>query len=298
MLPGAKWRSEAVVRLLLSIIVCIYGGSVISVATQLVRSDEPGMALQFGIAVLALVCLGTCLWLINAEWRIETVMRRLAAVLTLFYAALFAGAWLQKGAGSAGVSTLQMLIAALSFQGACLLLVWRLLRQQRTTWTDMFGLANNPHPSILAGILVAALFLPLGWTLQQASGLLLQHLTQFGLGPEEQQSIHTLRMANSLGQRTWLAVVTIGLAPLGEELLFRGILYAWVKQLGWPRLALWGTSLLFASVHFNALTLIPLLALSVVLTLLYERTANLLSPIAAHSFFNGLNFGMLYWFSL
>jgi hypothetical protein len=67
-----------------------------------------------------------------------------------------------------------------------------------------------------------------------------------------------------------------------------------VKQAGFPRLALWGTSLLFAVVHWNVATFVPLLLLAVVLTLLYEKTNNLLAPIAAHALFNALNFTMYF----
>ena len=49
------------------------------------------------------------------------------------------------------------------------------------------------------------------------------------------------------------------LAPVAEELLFRGILYPAIKQAGFPRLALWGTSLLFAAMHMNLVTFVPLL---------------------------------------
>ena len=94
---------------------------------------------------------------------------------------------------------------------------------------------------------------------------------------------------------TWLdfvalGVVTIGLAPLAEEILFRGILYPTIKQAGFPRVALWGTSLLFAAIHLNLAIFLPLLLLALMLTWLYEKTDNLLAPIAAHSLFNMLNF--------
>ena len=75
--------------------------------------------------------------------------------------------------------------------------------------------------------------------------------------------------------------------------MFRGILYPMLKQAGYRRLGLWGTSLLFAVVHLNAVTFVPLTALALVLTALYEWTNNLLAPIAAHLLFNALNFGML-----
>jgi len=39
---------------------------------------------------------------------------------------------------------------------------------------------------------------------------------------------------------------------------------------------------------------LPLFALAMLLTLLYERTNNLLAPITAHSLFNALNFALYY----
>ena len=93
-----------------------------------------------------------------------------------------------------------------------------------------------------------------------------------------------------------LGIITIGLAPFAEEVLFRGILYPWIKQLGFPRLALWSTSLLFAAIHLSPVSFVPLAALALGLAILYERTNNLLASIAAHALFNGFNFTLLYLF--
>ena len=111
--------------------------------------------------------------------------------------------------------------------------------------------------------------------------------------PEEQQAVRALRVAASWQNRVALAAAAILLAPIAEEMLFRGILYPAIKQAGYPRLALWGTSLLFAAVHANVLIFLPLLVLALALTALYERTNNLLAPITAHALFNALNFGRL-----
>jgi len=137
------------------------------------------------------------------------------------------------------------------------------------------------------------LFLPVGWGLQEASWQVMTHLPQFKLHPEEQQAVHALRTTASWANRLALAGAAILLAPVAEEMLFRGILYPAVKQAGFPHVALWGTSLLFAAVHTNLLTFVPLMVLALVLTALYERTNNLLAPITAHAMFNALNFGRL-----
>jgi membrane protease YdiL (CAAX protease family) len=120
------------------------------------------------------------------------------------------------------------------------------------------------------------------------------HLPQLQLKPQEQESVQTLQMAVTWLNRLALAVVTIVLAPAAEEMLFRGTLYPTIKQAGYPRLALWGTALLFAAIHLNLVTFVPLTVLALCLTILYERTDNLLAPITAHALFNAMNFIILY----
>jgi len=68
-----------------------------------------------------------------------------------------------------------------------------------------------------------------------------------------------------------------------------------MKQNGYRKLALWGTSLFFAVVHANLALILPLTVLAVILTFLYETTNNLLSPIITHTLFNGLNYSFLIW---
>jgi hypothetical protein len=60
--------------------------------------------------------------------------------------------------------------------------------------------------------------------------------------------------------------------------------------LGRPRLAIWGTSLLFAAIHMNLIVFIPLLVLALILIFVYEKTDRLIAPIMTHSLFNAVNF--------
>jgi len=205
-------------------------------------------------------------------------------------------------------------------------LVTLLTRDHETTWRQAFGLAQNWKIALILGLLVTCIFLPIGGQLQYFSFSAMEHLPfwshsisawlgahlphwlqwlavasehlanllQRFLEPEEQMPVQTLRMASTWIEYTVLAIVTIVLAPIAEEVLFRGVLYPWVKQAGFPRMALWGTSLAFAAVHVNLMTFLPLLALALLLTGLYEWTNNLLAPVAAHSLFNALNFARLH----
>jgi membrane protease YdiL (CAAX protease family) len=88
-------------------------------------------------------------------------------------------------------------------------------------------------------------------------------------------------------------IAAILLAPFVEEVVFRGILYPSIKQSGFHRLALWGTSFFFALTHSNLMILLPLTLLAIVLTLLYETTNNLIAPIVTHSLFNAANYAYL-----
>jgi len=111
------------------------------------------------------------------------------------------------------------------------------------------------------------------------------------LKAQEQAAIQELQDPGiTLAEKALLGFIAIVLAPLVEEALFRGILYPALKQRGWPRLALWGSSALFAAVHCNMATFAPLLVLALVLVFLYETFQNLLAPVAAHSLFNAANF--------
>ena len=178
-------------------------------------------------------------------------------------------------------------------EAAVLLFLIGFLRAQRVRWSDAFGLGNHRRRAILYGVIIACAFLPVGEGLQWASAQVMAHLHW---EPHEQQAVHTLRMTSTWSSRLLLAGLAIFLAPVAEEILFRGVMYPAIKQAGFPRLAMWGVSLLFACVHFNLVTFVPLLILALMLTVLYERTDNLLAPIAAHALFNALNFGLLYLF--
>lgn len=192
-----------------------------------------------------------------------------------------------------------LILSVLSFHGAVLVLIPLFLREEHISWSDAFGFSTPERGrALLMSLLVACFVLPIGWLLQSASAEALNafadNFPRFNLKAEEQQIVQVLKTTTSWNYRICLGVTAILLAPTAEELLFRGILYPTVKQSGYPRLALWGTSLVFALIHLNLATFLPLTFLAVVLTLLYERTNNLLAPITVHSLFNAANFGLLY----
>lgn len=85
-----------------------------------------------------------------------------------------------------------------------------------------------------------------------------------------------------------LSAMAVVVAPLTEEVLFRGYLYPVAKRFVGRLPAILFGSLIFAVAHNNAMALIPLFTLGVLLTLAYEFTGSLWAPISIHVLFNGL----------
>ncbi|HYG36341.1 MAG TPA: CPBP family intramembrane glutamic endopeptidase [Clostridia bacterium] len=282
-------------RLLLSVFACVYAGSLLVMAMYCAQKGGLQRLGAYSVIGLALACIGLTVYQLRHPWQVDGVMRRLMITMGWFYGAILLGAWAQKLVGAPGPSVGQMVIGSLSFQGAAVFLAVPFVREHDITWQEAFGFTNSGSRALLLGVMIGCIFLPLGWGLQWLSGEIMVHLPQLQLKPREQEVVHTVQMASNWSQWVVLGVITILLAPAGEEILFRGILYPWLRKTGYRRLALWSTALIFGAIHFNLVTFVPLTVLALALALLYERTENLLAPIAAHSVFNAVNFAQLYF---
>ena len=95
------------------------------------------------------------------------------------------------------------------------------------------------------------------------------------------QGISGLLVALALG-----AVV----APLAEEVFFRGYLYAGLRARYGKLAGALGSSVLFAIVHLSPGVLVPILVMGIIFALLYERTGSIWPCIALHSAVNGAAF--------
>ena len=228
-------------------------------------------------------------------WRVEAVIQLVAGVLACLCLGVVAAGLLQK-AGVAGFRTADsfggVLVATLSFQGVAWVLILIFLRQHGVCWRDAFGLRNgNLKKSLLLAVGVLALALPVVLGLEHLSMLALSKL---GWPPADQRAVELFVRARSGWQRAYFALFAVVLVPVAEEFIFRGALYPFFKQLGWPRLSLVGVSLLFALIHLSAPAFVPLFVLALAFTWLYEKTDCLLAPVVAHSLFNLANLVFLF----
>lgn len=228
----------------------------------------------------------------DRNWKLESVLRLVLGIfLCLCVGTLLAALVRGSATPQATPSVARIVISTLTFQGAALVLIGRFLREHQTGWVAGFGLQHDWLKAAGLGLIAALLFLPLGWGTQVASIKLMEAC---GLKYSEQLALVALRNSGSAPQLIVMGVVTILLAPLAEELLFRGILYPAIKQHGYPRAAFWGTAALFGAIHLSLAIFIPLTILAVLLNWLYEKTDNLLAPIAAHVTFNAVNFTLFF----
>lgn len=163
-----------------------------------------------------------------------------------------------------------------------LLLTWRTGRSltrlwglARPEWLNAFGAAMRVYLGALLPLtlVTAAAFAVAAW---------------FNLDVSPQGAVQMFIDAEGTGEVISLLVMAVLLAPLLEEIIFRGIFFpalaaSWGR---WP--AILSTSLLFGASHFHVVSFPALTGLGILLCLVYDRTGKLSYPIALHIVFNGL----------
>jgi uncharacterized protein len=89
----------------------------------------------------------------------------------------------------------------------------------------------------------------------------------------------------------FLLILLVGgiVVPIGEELLFRGILFAWLRRWGLP-LSVAVSSLIFGIFHGFSIVFVAAAILGAMLALLYEWSGSLWPPIIAHASNNLISF--------
>jgi membrane protease YdiL (CAAX protease family) len=218
-------------------------------------------------------------------------------MLSAFFFCLAAGLFAQVLLLPGGMATTAdgrffgVVLHVLFFNLGAVACVGWLLRQDGTNWSEGFGFRSGGWlKPVLLGLGAALGATPCTMILQQAMAWL---MASGGMEPKTQETVEAIRAAEAIDRQVFYGLLAVVFAPVTEELLFRGVLYQALRSRGFHRWAVWGTSLLFALVHSNALTFVPLTFLALVFIGLFERTGNLLAPIAAHAGFNGINFTLL-----
>jgi Predicted metal-dependent membrane protease len=297
MLSEKPWKMDALVRLFGSVLVCVLLVSALAMSILRFVSDPTGMTMGAVVSIACAVILtGFALFLLQRRWPLERLVLYTAALLVAIYGSFFL-IWLSARSSGGGVdpkrlgSTARIVIAVLSFQTIALFFVHRFVREHELSWSEAFGFKNDFSRALLTGIAAGCAAVPILIGLQYFSAALMNLV---GIHPQEQEAVQLLRSSGGWLNRSIMGFTAVIIAPLAEEVLFRGILYPAIRQHGYPRLALWGGAVFFGAIHMNVATFIPLTIFAVALAWLYDRTRNLTTPVMAHLVFNMTNFIMLF----
>lgn len=161
-------------------------------------------------------------------------------------------------------------------------LTWLMVRGQNFSPADFLALRLPPARVMAASfaVAVAGFFV--------AGGV--NAINRWIVGPEiaARYDLTGLFQARSTFEAVLLVVGVSVLAPLGEELVFRGYLYRILgARLGIARSVLI-TSVLFAVIHFNPASILALFALGLVFAFLRLKSGSIWPAILAHAIQNGI----------
>jgi len=107
-------------------------------------------------------------------------------------------------------------------------------------------------------------------------------------GAKEQKMVQLMKETPDVGILIAIAFGAVVIAPVAEEVIFRGYLYPVAKRYSDGWFAALFTGVLFGVIHFNVMGLPLLAVMGVVLVVLYERTGSLWVSIACHGLFNAV----------
>jgi membrane protease YdiL (CAAX protease family) len=92
-------------------------------------------------------------------------------------------------------------------------------------------------------------------------------------------------------------LIGVFLLPLAEELVFRGVMFTWLKRRNGTTYATILTSFAYAFFNLNPLPFFSKMAIGIGAILVYERTHSVLGAYIAHAAFNTVTI-LIYMFAL
>lgn len=107
-----------------------------------------------------------------------------------------------------------------------------------------------------------------------------------------QDTVELFQKTEDIGVLILMAFTAVIIAPLCEEVVFRGYLYPVLKKFNGPWIGALVSALIFSAAHSSMAALLPLFIFGVLLVYLYEWTGSIWAPIAAHFLFNAATVAM------
>lgn len=207
------------------------------------------------------------------------------AQLAVFATLLFALPMLFQKPTTAAPNDLSLILGPLLYAMAGFMVITLCLTYSRTSLRQAF---LSPHcttgHALKKGLLYGLAIIP---PVVLLSLIMTSVAESLGYEPQLQEVFDWLG-DDSLAPETriFMMVAAIGIAPVVEEALFRGIIFTSVLKARSFFFAALLSSAYFALVHFHAPSFLPLLALSIAFSAGYAATGSILTPIVMHALFN------------
>jgi membrane protease YdiL (CAAX protease family) len=217
----------------------------------------------------------------------------LLAGLLVMNVLLILGVRLWTGGAEDRLTALQGPLAVaqtLALQGAALVWVSQVWGGSRTRWRKRFGLDRHWIRDTLHGLWGYAAAAPLviaaalGWRYL---------LMRWGVDVAPQDLINLIAGDPTGWLARYLLFVAIVLAPLSEELVFRGLALPLFSHQAGMAVGVTASALLFALLHMNVHAFVPIFVFGLALGMAYVVTGQLRVPIVMHMAFNGVNLALL-----
>jgi membrane protease YdiL (CAAX protease family) len=111
---------------------------------------------------------------------------------------------------------------------------------------------------------------------------------------EQQELVSLLQAGGHPVTMLLLVALAVVMAPIVEEIIFRGCIYRFLKSQTSLMTAQIISGCVFSIMHANLLSFVPLILVGILLARIYEKTGNLRVSIWFHALFNAFSLLMLF----
>lgn len=175
------------------------------------------------------------------------------------------------------------------------ILIFYLIDFRHNNIIDIFGLKNNL--SKLFFYIFSALLIIFFTQIIVDNVFIKPFFVKYIWGKIESQSvIEIFKNTDSFKLKFIITISACIIAPITEEIWFRGYFYKILKKYNGKIPAIIITSLFFSLIHYHLPTFVPLFLLSVIIIWAYEKSQNLLVPIFIHASFNSIMIMLLFFY--
>ncbi|MBI2470918.1 MAG: CPBP family intramembrane metalloprotease [Planctomycetes bacterium] len=154
---------------------------------------------------------------------------------------------------------------------------------------SLVNLSNNIKQGIKKYLVTLPIIILAGFIINLIS-------SYYGINPEMQDVVKWILEEKSLFILISLIFFGVIIAPLIEEIIFRGFLQSALKNYFGRRYAIVISASLFAAVHMDAFAFFQILILGILLGYLYEKTQTLVASVVIHILHNSFTLVFLLYF--